>query len=125
MKKFLVAGSLWIAAPLALAGWFFCAPYILLPKVEVKDVRQPETLVLGEETGNPHTHGIYIRGSGEVVGDATITLLLGGKPYKVAQLSGKVDFEWGGDWYSETAEARYEPGDVQSGKVVIYYRFYK
>jgi len=50
-------------------------------------------------------------------------LLLHGEPYKVAKLSGKVDFEWGGDWYAETAEIRYEPEDVRSGKVVLYYRF--
>ena len=34
-------------------------------------------------------------------------------------------FEWGGDWYAETATVRYEPAGVRSGKVVLHYRFHK
>lgn len=93
------------------------------PRVAVSDVRRAETLMLGKETGDPYTHGLTIRGSGEIDGDATIALLFGGQPYKVAKLSGKVHFVWGGDWYSETAEVRYVPGEVRSGKVVLHYRF--
>jgi hypothetical protein len=125
MKKLLLAGGLLLAALLAIAVWFLCAPDILMPSVTITDVRQPGSLVLGKETGNAYTHGITIRGSGEIDGEATISLLLNGKPYKVAKLRGKVNFEWGGDWYSETAEIRYQPANVQSGKVVLQYRFYQ
>jgi hypothetical protein len=125
MKKLLVVGGLVFAASFVLAVWLLCAPYLLTPSVAVGDVRQVETLVLGEKTGNPYTHGITVRGSGEVDGEATISLLLHDQPYKVAKLRGKVDFEWGGDWYSETAEVRYEPASVRSGKVVLHYRFHQ
>src|SRR5437870_5444468 len=101
MKKLLVVGGFLLGAVLAMAVWFLCAPYILMPSVTLTDVQQPETLVLGKKTGIP-THGITIRGSGEIDGEATISLLLNDEPYKVAKLSGKVNFEWGGDWYSET-----------------------
>ena len=96
-----------------------------MPSVVVSDVRQPETLVLGKKTGNPYTYGITIRGSGEIDGEAKISLLLNGEQYRVEKLSGKVDFEWGGDWYSETAEIRYEPGNVRSGKLLLRYRFHR
>jgi hypothetical protein len=102
------------AAAVALV-WFAISD----PSVSVRDVRQPETLVLGVETGHP-AYSISIHGSGRIDGEATITLLLGGQPYRVEKLSGRVDFRWGGDWYSETAEVRYEPADVRSGKVVLH-----
>ena len=125
MKKLLVAGGLLLTALFALGGWFFCAEHILMPSVAVRDVLHHETLVLGEKTGSRHTHGITIRGSGEVDGEATVALLLDGQPYKVAPLNGRVAFEWGGDWYSETAEIRYTPTNVRSGKVVLHYRFHQ
>jgi hypothetical protein len=93
------------------------------PSVTVQDVRKAETLVLGQETGEHHTSGIWVHGSGYIDGEATISLQLGGTPYKVAKLAGKVDFTWGGDWYSETAEVRYEPAPARSGHVVLRYRF--
>src|SRR4051794_17060235 len=110
MKKLIVTIVLLVAASVALAGWAFSSP-----SVSVRDVREAESLILGQATGNHHTWGISIRGSGRIDGEATITLLLAGQPYKVEKLSGEVDFEWGGDWYSETAEVRYEPANVRSG----------
>jgi hypothetical protein len=92
----------------------------------VRNVREAETLVLGRETGSPYTWAISIRGSGRIDGEATISLLMGeGRPYQTEHLSGTVDFEWSGDWYSETARVRYEPVNVRSGNVVLRYRFRK
>src|SRR5260370_37666936 len=71
MKKLVIAGGLLLTASLALVVWFLCAPYILMPCVALRDVRQPEALVLGKETGNPYTYGITIRGSGEIIGEAS------------------------------------------------------
>lgn len=122
MKKRSVAIGLLGAASVALGGWFLWARFVLMPNVGLSDVRNRETLVLREELGKP-VHGITIRGSGEVEGDATVSLVLNGDPYIVAKLNGKVDFQWGGDWYSETAQIRYEPEAVRSGKVVLHYRF--
>ncbi|HMF16053.1 MAG TPA: hypothetical protein VKE98_02550 [Gemmataceae bacterium] len=122
MKRLLVVGGVLLATLVAIAVWFFADP--LLPNVTISDVRRPETLVLGKETGNP-PYGITIRGSGEVDGEATLSLLLNGEAYKVEKLSGTVSFEWGGDWYSETAEIRYEPINVRSGKLIFHYRFHR
>lgn len=125
MKKLLlVAVGLLLVALLGLAVWLLCAPHILMPNVALVDVRQPQTLVLGKKTGSP-AHGITIRGSGQIDGEATISLLLHDEPYKVAKINGHVDFEWGGDWYSETAEIRYAPTNVRSGKVVLHYKFHQ
>jgi hypothetical protein len=123
MKRLLVTGGLLLVASLAVAGLCLYSTGILMPNVAVKDVCQPETLVIGRATGSPYTHGITIRGSGYIDGEATISLLLHGQPYQSAKLSGNVDFRWGGEWYSETAEIRYEPVNVRSGKVVLHYRF--
>jgi hypothetical protein len=123
MKKLLVVGGLLLVALLAVAVWYLCAPN--MPSVTLSNVRRPETLVLGKETGNGNVYGITIRGSGEIDGEAIVSLLLNGEPYKVEKLRGKVNFEWGGDWYSETAKIRYEPANVRTGKLVLHYRFHR
>ena len=108
-----------MAAAGALAWWA-----VSDPSASVRDVREAETLVLGSPTGGS-AYAISIRGSGRLDGEATITLLLGGQPYRVERVTGPVDFRWGGDWYSETAEVRYEPANVRSGKVVLHYSISK
>jgi hypothetical protein len=123
MKKYLIAGGLLAAVALALGVGLLCVEYILPSRVAINDVREAEALELHAKNENGNTNGIYIHGSGEVDGEATISLLLGGEPNRVEKLNGRVDFEWGGDWYSETAEIRYEPANVRSGKVVLHYRF--
>lgn len=119
MKKRVAIVGVLGAAAIALVWWA-----ISDPAVSVRDVREAETLVLGAETGRP-AYAISVRGSGRIDGEATITLLLGGKPYRVEKLNGPVDFEWGGDWYNDTAEVRYEPTVVHSGKLVLYYSISK
>jgi hypothetical protein len=120
MKKRVGIAVLLVGASIALAIWARPAPSAL-----VCDVRQAEILVLGEETGNPSTYAISIRGSGQIDGEATVSLLLNGRPNKVEKLRRMVDFQWGGDWYSETAKVQYEPSGVRSGKVVLHYNFHK
>lgn len=38
-------------------------------------------------------------------------------------MEGKVDFTWYGDWFSDTAEIKYEPIQVKDGELVIDYLF--
>jgi hypothetical protein len=95
------------------------------PSVAVRDVRQAEVLVLATKKTDRHPIAISIHCFGQIDGEATITLLVGGQPYRIEKLSGSVDFEWGGDWYSETAKVRYEPVDVRSGKLVLHYSISK
>jgi hypothetical protein len=120
LNKRLVIAVLLVSASVAAGVWAMSAP-----TVSVANVRQAETIVLGRDTGSPHTYAISIRGSGRIDGEATISLLLGGQRYRVEKLSGTIDFEWGGDWYAETATIRYEPTSVRSGNVVLHYRFRK
>jgi hypothetical protein len=49
--------------------------------------------------------------------------MLEGKPYKTEKLENNFQITWSGDWYSETAEIRYEPINAKKGELVIEYRF--
>lgn len=102
-----------------LGVWFTFRP----PRVEVTDVTRAETIVLSQDSTNGHVYALSIHGFGTMHGEATVTLLLGGQPYRVEDISGDVDFHWGGDWYSDRAEIRYQPKKVQGGKLILSYRF--
>ena len=120
MKKRIIIAAFVVAAFVAITDWLLSAP-----SIAVRNVREAETLVLGQDAGNPCTYGISIHGSGHIDGEATLSLMVGGKPYRVQKLRGDINFEWDGDWYAETAEVRYEPAGVRSGKVVLSYQFHK
>ncbi len=91
--------------------------------VKVTDIRKEEVIIL-RNTNNPEpVYGISIRGSGNIDGEATVSLILNGEAYKTEKLKGRVSFKWGGDWYSDTAEIRYKPNNVNSGELVIEYKF--
>ena len=98
-----------------------CTKYDRL--VTVADVREEDVIILRNTSNPEHVYGIDIRGSGNLDGEATISLILNGEPYKTEKLKGPVSFNWGGDWYSDTAEIRYQPNNVKSGKVAIEYKF--
>ncbi len=95
-----------------------------MPVVMVKEVRQPETLIITHPASNVHIHSLTVRGAGEIDGQASITLMLNGQPYKTESLGGTVDFQWHGDWYEQTAEIRYDPVNARSGEVLLHYRFH-
>ncbi len=65
-----------------------------------------------------------VRGSGNLTGNAELVLMLNNKPYKTEHLNGKIDFSWGGDWYSDSMEIRYQPGKVETGNLKLEYSFY-
>ncbi len=119
-KRILIGGVLLVVV---IAAWLIWQQLTAMSEVSITDVRQPETLLLTDpEVDLPHA--ITIRGSGEIDGHATISLMYDGKPDRTEQLSGSVEFEWGGDWYDESAEVRYEPNDVQGGHVTLHYKFH-
>ena len=91
--------------------------------VRVTDVRKDEVITLKNTHNQQHVYGIEIRGTGNIDGEATITLMLNSKPYKLEKLKGPVSFHWGGDWYSDTAEIRYVPSRVNTGEIVVEYKF--
>ncbi|TVQ55429.1 MAG: hypothetical protein EA377_03485 [Phycisphaerales bacterium] len=125
MKNPVVVGGLLLAVIIFIALWLLFAQSSALPSVSVSDVRQPETIVLEQETGDDSVRWLTVRGSGVLNGEATISWVVDGQPYRVEQLNDEIDFEWGRDWHSRTAEIRYEPGEVRSGTVSLHYKFHR
>lgn len=89
----------------------------------IADVNNSETIILDKQAGQGPIHSITISGSGRLKGEAEISLILNGGPYKKEHLSGAVDFRWGGDWYSDQAEIRYTPISATGGKLKLKYKF--
>jgi hypothetical protein len=123
VKKIIIVGGLLCAVLIAIFVWLQRVPFTVRPPVRVQNVRQPETIVLGQKTGK-HVHGLTVHGIGDLDGEAAISLMVNGQPYRSEDLKGKVDFKWDGDYYSETAEFRYEPKDVRGGNVELHYEFH-
>ena len=89
--------------------------------VQIENISAAETIVLEAESEYPSS--IRISGRGKIEGAAKISLMVDGKAYRTEELSGKVDFEWFNDWYSEEAVLKYKPGTVKSGNLTLKYRF--
>jgi hypothetical protein len=103
---------------LVLAG---CGP--TFREVSVKDVSKSETIVLKKNPSQGSVSSIQITGTGSVVENAEVQLILSGAVYKRESVSGSVKFEWSGDWYSDDAEVRYIPGTATSGALTLRYQF--
>lgn len=114
MKKIFVA----ITSVLLLTG---CG--INMQTYQIPDVTKAETITLSKNNGQRNIHGITIIAKGNIDGKATISLILNDGPYKTEKLSGNIDFKWGGDWYSDSIEIRYEPIFLISGSLKLKYRF--
>jgi hypothetical protein len=91
---------------------------------EIKDVTKSEVVILKKEKKQKYIHAITISGKGQISGSAKIILILNGTPYKSEDISGKVSFNWGGDWYSDTAEIRYDTLSVSEGQLSIKFKFH-
>ena len=91
---------------------------------EIKDITNPEVVILKKEIKQGNIHAITISGTGQISGEAKIILILNGASYNSEDISGKVSFNWGGDWYSDTAEIRYDPVSVIDGQLSIKFRFH-
>jgi hypothetical protein len=89
----------------------------------IADVAKAETITLRKQAGQGNIHGFSVSGRGQIEGEATMILVLNGKPYKEERLSGAVDFHWEGDWYSDSVEIQYRPSSVKGGKLFLGYKF--
>ena len=90
----------------------------------IGDPTQDEVITL---TKMPEQDGIYswtLKGSGEIEGEATISVMLNEEPYLTEELSGKVDFQWNGDWYGDEAELVYTSVSATGGNLDLKYRFH-
>lgn len=90
--------------------------------VKIKDVTKSETIILRKWGYQGNINAMEINISGRIKGRARIQMILHSGPCKDEVLSGKVNVRWGGDWYSDVAEIRYLPEDVESGELKIRYR---
>ena len=117
MKKVIVWTSL--AALLVLAAsWGLSGP-----TVRVADVRKAETLLLTRQPNTGSVYGYTLHVTGRIDGRATLSLMTKDSSHEVQAMQGAVDFRWGGEWYADTAEVRYEPRDVADGHLTIRYVF--
>jgi len=104
---------------LALAG---CG--VAEQEVRVQDVTRNETLILHKAPGQGSVTGITITGRGSITGRSKVQLILNGAVYKQAELDGDVSIRWGGDWYADTAEIRYQAGTASQGTLTLTYGFH-
>jgi len=91
--------------------------------VSIEDAGKEQVLVLKKAAGLGNVNAISIQGHGYIDGKAQIVLMLNGSPYKSQPLEGKVNFTWGGDWYSDEAEIQYVPRNVSIGNLTLEYKF--
>ncbi len=98
-----------------------CSKYDHELRIQEVNKTQPITIRKNKNTG--FVHSISIQGSGTLVGRAKISLMEGDILRNKEDLSSDINFNWSGDWYSDTAEIIYEPSGVLSGELVLKYSF--
>ena len=102
----------------------------------IADVTKSETIILKKEASQDAIHYINVVGKGTLEGTAEIVLILNDKPYRTEKLSGTVDFQWSGEWYSDSATIEYKvimsphskrkalyTSSVKSGSLNLQYHF--
>lgn len=93
-------------------------------RLEITDLRKPQIITIHKKPDQGNIYSLSIRCTGKLNGEARISRVLDGKPYNTNKLSGDVNFSWGGDWYANSVEIKYEPLQVNSGKLIIEYKFH-
>ncbi len=91
-------------------------------KVSIFDVTKTEVLILKSDKKGK-VISLKVLGDGVLRGKAHLSLMLNGKPYKTEMLTGNIKFEWGGDWYADSATIIYSPVNVNAGNLSLRYRF--
>ncbi len=89
----------------------------------VSDVTKAEIISLSKHSAQGNIHNLIIIAEGSINEKATISLTLNNGLCKIANISEKIDFQWTGDWYSDTAEIHCQPISATSGKIKLKYRF--
>ncbi len=89
----------------------------------ISDITKSELITLRINDEKKYPHSFDVHGIGDITGEAKITLMLNGKPYKTEKINGKVDFHWDGDWYEQKAVIKYEAKNVTKGKLKLRYHF--
>ncbi len=118
VKKKVFTALLTLLFPLAITA---CVKYN--QSLTFTNVQKKQIIELKTKTKDELVHGISIKVTGHIEGEAKIILMSGGKPYRTEAITGKVKVRWDGDWYSDTAEIHYEPTNVKSGELLFEYFF--
>jgi hypothetical protein len=92
-------------------------------RLEVTDLKKAHVLILQKKPNQKHVYSMGIHCYGKLEGEAQLVFMLNGTPYKTERMKGKVNIDWGGDWYSDSMELRYQPSSITSGQLVIEYTF--
>jgi hypothetical protein len=89
----------------------------------IEDASRPIDVTLRAPPELDAVYALDVVAVGRIEGDAEISLVLNGAPYKTRHISGPVLFTWGGDWYGPEAIVRYTPSADTSGSMTLNYRF--
>ena len=92
-------------------------------RLEITDLKKSQVLILQKKPNQKNVYSTSIHCYGKLEGEAQLALMLNGAPYKTEYMKGKVNFTWGGDWYSDSMELRYQPSNITSGQLIIDYTF--
>jgi hypothetical protein len=92
-------------------------------ETKISAVTKAETIVLQKQADQEYIVSLHLRVHGNLDGQARLSLMLQGKNYKSEHVSGNINFTYDGDWYSNSAEIRYEPINVAAGTLLIDYSF--
>lgn len=92
-------------------------------RLEIADLKKSQVLLLHKKPSQKNINSMGIHCYGQLKGETELVLMLNGAPYKTEHMKGKVNFTWGGDWYSDSMELRYQPSNTTSGQLVLDYTF--
>jgi hypothetical protein len=114
-----VAALAAVAAAVAV-GWYVSSQTAVIP-----DVSQPADLMLAARPGDGwlllgSVTGVSFRVIGEIDGEAEVWFGEG-SPQRVV---GRVDLQFGGDWFQRSCSFHYRPKKVTKGKLLVRYEFH-
>jgi hypothetical protein len=92
-------------------------------KYKIKDVTKAKVILLKKESFQKHIHSVYIKIDGHIKGSASVVFKHNNKLLSKKVISGSVNFNSSGEWYSDSITIKYIPSLVKSGNLVIRYRF--
>ena len=93
-------------------------------QIEITDLNKPQTIVLQKKPHQKDIVSMSLRVNGKIDGEAQLSLMLNGNPYKTEMIKGKINIKWGGDWYADSMELIYEPHQtIKDGRIKIEYVF--
>ena len=99
------------------------ALWIQPASVRITDSSKPAELKLQPQHKVTQVTALHVEARGKLDGEAEITLLLNGQPYRTERVNGPVKFSWRVDWYSTEAVVRYTPLTAKKGTITLRYNF--